>query len=123
MALSKPEDTFSKSCLTDYVTAFSAPLRESQSLSTKVRERCLSKDFLANWNGIVSVDGTGSDGILLDQDYLDSWKTNIKIRNVNRKSGSAEALLGIAKEQHCLHLKYSKSGSVFKITSVSRCAK
>ncbi len=68
---SKPEETFLKSCLMDYVTAFSAPLKESESLSTKVRERCLSKDFLANWNGIVSVDGTGSDGILLAQDYFE----------------------------------------------------
>lgn len=120
---SQSEEAVLKSCLKDYVSAFSSTRKDSEKLSAKVRQRCLSKEFLGRWDSIVSVDGTGADGILLAQDYFDSWKTDIKIQNLNKKAGSVEALLGNGKEQQCLLINYTKAESDLKISSVSQCAK
>jgi hypothetical protein len=120
---STPEETFLKTCLKNYVSAVSSPEKDREKMSAKARERCLSKDFLRKWDSIISVDGTGADGILLAQDNFDSWKTNIKIRNINKKEGSAEALLGSGKEEQCLFINYFKLKSDFKISSISNCAK
>jgi len=119
---SESDEAVLRSCLRDYVNAFSSTGKNSEKLSAKVRQRCLSKEFLRKWDSIVSVDGTGADGILLAQDYFDSWKTDIKIQSINKKAGSAEALLGSGKEQQCLLITYDKAKSDLKISSVSKCA-
>jgi hypothetical protein len=112
---------FLKRCYKDYVNAVAHSGKGSEKLCADVRRRCLSKEFQAKWDGIVSVDGTGSDGLLLAQDYMESWKTAVSVRRHNKKDRSAEVLLGNRSEEKCLFVKYAQEGKSLRITAVSEC--
>ena len=114
---------FLKLCYKDYVNAVAYPGKDSEKLSADVRHRCLSNEFQAKWDGIVSVDGTGSDGLLLAQDYMESWKTEVSVRRNNKKDRSAEILLGKGAEEKCLFVNYAQVGKGLRITAVSECRK
>lgn len=114
-------ELFLKSCFKDYIGAFSISGKGGLSESKAVRQRCLSRDFNKSWDSIVSIDGSNADGLLLAQDYLESWKSAQKVQNLNRKNLSAEIILGTGKELHCLSVIYEHENTTLKISTVKNC--
>ena len=117
------EENFIKFCYKDYLKALSSPGKVSEQLAARVRRRCLSKSFLNNWDKIVSVDGTGADGLLLAQDYLETWKAEISVTRHNKNERSVEINLGKSLEAKCLRVNHSGLGSNLRIDTVSACQK
>ncbi len=114
-------EQFIKKCFKQYLDASSQSGRPKE--SDEIRKKCLSEDFLSRWDRIVSIDGAGMDGLLLAQDILQTWPTNIRIRNLDKKSKSAELVLGKGSEGHCLLVKYENKKSDIRIQSVDSCSK
>lgn len=113
---------FLESCFKDYVAATALPnMKESELQSQVVRRRCLSNDFNAKWNDLVSINGTGADAFLMAQDYLQSWKTDLQV--INLKTYEANVILGKNKEEHCLEVAFIVENLNLKISSIQRCSK
>ncbi len=115
----KKSEVFLKSCFNDYVVAFALPGKESLPKSEAVRKRCLSDKFNADWDKMVSSEGTNADAFLLAQDYQESWKTSLAIRKL--KADSAEIVLGTKNEEHCLKAFYAREKKLLKISRIEKC--
>lgn len=121
LANAKPTENvqgFLKRCYTDYVGAFASTDKESDSLSAKIREKCISKEFNRVWFKTISK--ANADGLLLAQDSQKSWKTHIAVKDLNIAKQTAKVILGEKNEQHCVNISYIKEPDV-KIDFVSKC--
>lgn len=112
-----------KSCYRDYLKAYALPIAKGQSKMKKIRKRCLSENFLQQWNEIVSIEGSNADGLLLAQDYLDIWLTNISLKKMNPDVNSFQVLLGEGEQLRCLDVSYVVQGKTVKISAVKACIK
>lgn len=120
LAFAKPTEnveTFLKSCYKDYVIAF-ASTKDSEKLGAKVRQNCLSKEFNQLWFKIISK--ADADAMLVAQDYQESWKSNIEVKDLNESKSTAKVILGKNTEQHCLNITYIKEPDL-KIDDVAKC--
>lgn len=121
LAYAKPTENvqgFLKRCYTDYVGAFASMDKESDSLSAKIREKCISKEFNRVWFKTISK--ANADGLLLAQDAQKSWKTHIEVKDLNIVKQTAKIILGEKTERHCVNISYIKEPDT-KIDFVSKC--
>lgn len=116
---SEKTESIIKSCITDYVTAFAKPVKESDKAMAKVRQKCLSKDFLKNWKKLV--ENSDADALLFAQDYQDSWITNVHIQNLDPATKTSKVILGKGQDEHCLQIKYTEANGQTKIAGSHLC--
>jgi hypothetical protein len=118
---SSPKSFFT-SCFKDYINGWSTSAANEHAKQLAIRERCLSKEFNAKWNKLVSADELDADAFLLSQDLLETWKSDISVKSLNKKSSEAVIILGSGKQEQCLTATYIKQNGSLKIASISKCS-
>jgi hypothetical protein len=80
----------------------------------------LTPDFLQNWSAITQ--DSGSDPVLLAQDYFDSWITNMQTSITTQTATTSTVMLtlGTSSQKNILSVSLVKHDTSWRIDSVSR---
>lgn len=76
---------------------------------------CFTESFMETWPG--TREDAGVDPVLLSQDFLSSWATNISVEKVN--ADTVVVTLGTGEEAQELRVRFAVEGGVTRISSVS----
>lgn len=112
--------TISKSpvatCYAWYIETLSTDAaRAGGEIYTNQLGTCFTKSFMDTWQN--TRENAGIDPVLLSQDFLSSWSTNIVVEKVN--ADTVVVTLGTGEETQELRVRFAVENGVTRISSVS----